>query len=379
MHADNLLWATLARTPTLDALTLRRLAAQLAPQDPRAGCAALLTLSGAELRAQGLNARAAAWLTRPRRELLDADLTDLELHGLQLLPAVDPHYPPQLAQLPGAPAVLWLRGAATILAQSQLAIVGTRSPTSTGLDITREFASYCARGGLIISSGLALGIDGAAHLAALEAAGTSIAVCGTGLARHYPRDHAALAERIVSTGGALISELAPQQPPRAQHFRARNRILSGLACAVLVVEAARHSGSLSTARHAWKQARPVFAIPGSIYSPMSQGCHELIRHGARLLETPADVFSELNIPYLKQSLKSHDVATDQRCRPTRGLDNACEILLHAVAFEATSMDVLMVRTGLSSQSVASMLLMLELEGLVAPQPGGRYIRTRGRK
>jgi DNA processing protein len=373
------LWATLARTPSLDATTLRALAAQLTSTDhsPSEGCEALLQLPGSALAELGLSGPAIAWLRAPSPSLLDADLAALEQHRLQLLPATSPRYPSLLAQQAGAPAVLWLRGSASVLSTTQLAIVGSRNPSATGRSTAYDFAHYFARGGLTITSGLALGIDGAAHKGALAAGGPTIAVCGTGLDTTYPREHAALAEQITAQGGALLSEFPPQTAPKRWHFPARNRLMSGLAKGVLVVEAARRSGSLITARHAGDQGREVFAIPGSIHNPMARGCHQLIRQGAKLVEAAADVFAELGIPDLNQSLKQSVPGPQQASQASSGLDNAYKILLHALAFEPTSLDTLVVRTGLPSQSVASMLLILELEGEVAPQPGGRFIRLRG--
>ncbi len=377
---EEALWATLARTPTLDAPTLLRAAATLQGAETLAeGCARLLTLPAAELAILGLKPRAIAWLTAPQQKEIDADLLALERCRLQLLPSVASQYPALLAQQAGAPAVLWLRGAANVLSDRQLAIVGSRSATATGRSTAYDFAEYFAHGGLTVTSGLALGIDAAAHEGALAGGGKTIAVCGTGLARCYPRDHIALAERIVECGGALVSELPPDAPPESRNFPDRNRIMSGLSVGVLVVEAARRSGSLITARHAGDQGREVFAIPGSIHNPMSRGCHELIRQGAKLVEEAADVFSELGIPDLNQLLRLPAKPAVGAQPALEGLDNAYEILLHAVAFEPTSVDTLVVRTGLPSESVASMLLILELEGKVAPHPGGRYIRMRGEK
>lgn len=377
----NALWATLARTPSLDAPTLLAIAQNLQrpqpPSDAAAGCEQLLHMDVAELAELGLGRRAIEWLKAPTQSAISADLRALEKHALQLLPALAPEFPAQLARQPGAPAVLWLRGSSVALNRPQLAIVGTRNPSATGRRTAYEFAEYFTRGGLVITSGLALGIDGAAHEGALAAGGPTIAVCGTGLDVTYPAEHAGLAERIAETQGALLSEFPPGTEPEPWRFPERNRIMSALARGVLVVEAARRSGSLITARHAGEQGREVFAIPGSIHNPMSRGCHQLLRQGACLVEQAADVFEELQIPDMNQMVNRPRSGPPSGISGGPGLDNAREILLHALAFEPASLDNLVVRTGLPGESVASQLLLLELEGLVAPQPGGRFVRLGG--
>jgi DNA processing protein len=193
---------------------------------------------------------------------------------------------------------------------------------------------------------------------------------GTGLDSVYPPEHGALAERIVTGGGALLGEFPPGTPAHAANFPRRNRLISGLSLGTLVIEAAQRSGSLITARLAGEQGREVFAVPGAITNPVARGCHALIRQGARLVEEPAEVLAELNIPYSNQPVTNlvGPVAS------TPVLDNDHKILLDALGFEPTSLDSLVERTGLSSQCLASMLLMLELEGRVGLHPGGRYLR-----
>ncbi|MGB8326999.1 MAG: DNA-processing protein DprA, partial [Steroidobacteraceae bacterium] len=187
----------------------------------------------------------------------------------------------------------------------------------------------------------------------------------------YPREHAQLADAIVAGGGALVTEFPPGTPPLKHNFPRRNRLISGLAAGVLVVEAARDSGSLSTARHAGEQGRAVLAIPGSIHNPLTRGCHQLIREGAKLVETAADVLAELNISDMEQVVAPAKI----RAGKTAELDNECEILLDAVGFDPTSIDVLVERTGFSAELVASTLLILERDGYVEPHPGGRYSRA----
>jgi DNA processing protein len=253
------------------------------------------------------------------------------------------------------------------LHEPQVAMIGARNPTPGGRATAMDFAQQLALAGLTITSGLAVGIDGASHEGALLAGGHTVAVCGTGLDEVYPRQHAGLAHRIREQG-ALVSEFPPRTPARRQNFPRRNRLLSGLAAGTLVVEAALESGSLQTAGLAARQLRKVFAIPGSIHNPLAHGCHELIRRGAELVQAPAQVLSGLEI-----SLTGEGLGSDRRvaCNRSR-LDNEYEMLLDALALEPATVDLLAERLGLSCASVASMLLILELERRIAPHPGGRY-------
>ncbi|MGC1729279.1 MAG: DNA-processing protein DprA, partial [Steroidobacteraceae bacterium] len=219
-------------------------------------------------------------------------------------------------------------------------------------------------------SGLALGIDAASHEGALRGGGATIAVCATGLDRVYPADHAQLAARI-RAGGALVSEFPPGTAPLRGNFPLRNRIISGLSLGTLVVEAGRQSGALITARLALEAGRDVFAIPGSIHSPQSHGCHQLIRDGARLVEAAGDVWTELNIPVRKEPLTSAAAPADSAPE----LDKEYEMLLDALGFEPATIDALVARTDLPTESIASMLLILELEGRIQALPGGRYGRV----
>jgi DNA processing protein len=359
----------LARAPWIDAARLCQSVAATGSLE------ALVGAAPSALRALGLPEPAVAALCAPAPATLAADLRDIERHGLTLLPATDPAYPPRLAALAGAPAVLWVRGNAALLSRPQLAVVGSRHPTALGRRTAREFAYHFASAGLAITSGLALGIDAASHDGALLAGGGTVAVLGTGLDTTYPAENATLAERIVDGGGALLSEFPPRTAPRRANFPQRNRLISGLSLGVLVVEAARHSGSLSTARWAGDQGREVFAVPGSIHSPLSKGCHELIRQGATLVEKADDVVSEFRHVLTQQSLARLSALARAPCEGGGALDNPAEILLDAVGFEPTSVDALLASTGLSGESVASMLLVLELEGRIETLPGGRYIRA----
>ncbi|MEY4762793.1 MAG: hypothetical protein RLZZ200_2649 [Pseudomonadota bacterium] len=359
-------WLAIARAPGLHADLLR-------PAIDRAGAVTPLWRERTgNLRALGLPAAACAALADPPEAELDSDLSFMASRGAWLLPCTDPSYPAQLAEVAAAPAVLHGLGDPAQLDRPQLAIVGSRQPTPAGREIAQEFSAALVQAGLVVTSGLALGIDAAAHEGALDACGATLAVCGTGLDRVYPPRHRDLATRI-EAGGALLSEFPRGTPPLPAHFPRRNRILSGLSRGTLVVEAALRSGSLITARLAVEQGREVFAIPGSIRNPKSAGCHALIRDGAQLVTAPADILDGIgpsieNFCFAFQSFK--DVPDAPR------LDKPQKMLLDALGFEPASIDDLVDRTGLPAGSIASMLLIFELDLRVAPLPGGLYSRVR---
>ncbi|HYX73076.1 MAG TPA: DNA-processing protein DprA [Steroidobacteraceae bacterium] len=354
--------AVLARTPALDAGQLRELLAAAGGEPERA-------LGARVTQRLELPSAAQQFLASPDEAAVDADLAWLTSSGAHIVLASDPEYPPLLQQMPGAPAALYVEGTVAALSSAQIAMVGSRNPTPAGRSTAREFATYFAGVGLTVTSGLALGIDAASHEGALAGGGATIAVYATGLDRVYPAEHGSLAQRIRACG-ALVSEFPPRTPPLRGHFPRRNRIIAGLSLGTLVVEAARYSGSLITARNAVEAGREVFAIPGSIHSPLSRGCHQLIKNGAKLVEEGADVLSEL--PF---SVSKEVVTTPQpEPRKPRELDKEYEMLLDALGFEPATIDVLVARTRLPGESVASMLLILELEGRVAALPGGRYGR-----
>ncbi|MBX3704437.1 MAG: DNA-processing protein DprA [Steroidobacteraceae bacterium] len=289
----------------------------------------------------------------------------------------DPRYPAQLAAVPGCPGELFVQGDPAVLALPQLAIVGSRAASAAGRETAFEFAAALACRGLAITSGLATGIDAAAHRGALAAGGVTIAVCGTGLDRVYPAGHTALAAEIVERG-ALVSEFPPGTPPLAHHFPRRNRIMSGLARGVLVVEAAARSGSLITARLAGEQGREVLAVPGSIRHELARGCHRLIKDGAALVETPDDVIAALEFRGFLPANPAACAAGAAENSAGR-LDSDAEILLNALGFEPADLDRLVERTGFPPQAVASKLQLLELEGRVESLAGGRFSRTSPRR
>ncbi|MBF7728854.1 DNA-processing protein DprA [Pseudomonas sp. N040] len=262
--------------------------------DAFADAASALSAPAAAWRSLGLPAHCAeARRSETVRRRSAAALDWLAQPGQHLLMWDDPVYPALLAELADAPPLLFVAGAPEVLEQPQLAMVGSRRASRPGLDTAQAFARALAAGGFAITSGLALGIDGAAHQGALDVAGQTIAVLGTGLQQMYPARHTQLAQRIIDSGGALVSELPLDSPAHASHFPRRNRIISGLALGVLVVEASPASGSLITARLAAEQGREVYAIPGSIHHPGARGCHQLIRDGATLVETVEHVLEGL--------------------------------------------------------------------------------------
>ena len=316
---------------------------------------------------------ARAFLASVDDAAIDADLAWAERSGARIIPCTAAEYPPLLASTVHPPPALYVLGNVAALASPQLAMVGSRDCSASGSSTARAFAEQFAHNGLTVTSGLALGIDAASHEGALSKNGLTIAVCGCGLDIVYPRRNAALAARIRASG-AIVSEFPPRTPPLRPHFPQRNRVISGLSLGTLVVEAALTSGSLITAEHALDQGREVFAIPGSIHNRLSHGCHKLIREGARLVESAAEVVSELEIFLNAQSLAKGSEEPPGAVGGPPALDKEYEILLDALGFEPASIDLLVARTGIPGASVASMLLILELQGRIAPHAGGRYGR-----
>jgi DNA processing protein len=334
----------------------------------------LLNASDAARRGAGISPAASEFLSRSLKSPSARERAWAEGANHHLVPFTDPRYPASLCVLIPKPIALYVAGNAQILNDPQLAIVGSRNPTPAGRDIAFEFAESLASLGLGITSGLAEGIDSAAHRGALAAQGNTIAVLGSGLDIIYPGHNRGLSEEI-SFRGALISEFPLGTPPRRQNFPQRNRIIAAMSLGTLVVEAARRSGSLITARLAGDHNRELFAVPGSIHNPLSRGCHELIRQGAKLTETVADILSELNFSDFFHRAR---LASEGLRRPPgieAGMDKAHKILLDALGFDPADLDVLVVRTGFKPEAVSSMMLILELEGHVQAAPGGRYSRV----
>jgi len=300
-------------------------------------------------------------LTPIPAEMLSHTLAWLAVPGNELIAWDDPDYPQSLLELGHAPPVLYFTGQRAILNRPALAIVGSRNATPQGRDNATAFAQALSAAGFAIVSGLAIGIDAAAHVGAMRGAGSTIAVVGTGLDRVYPKQHRALAHAIATAGG-LLSEFAPGTPPLPAHFPRRNRLIAGLARGVLVVEAALSSGSLITARLGGEAGREVFAIPGSIHSPLARGCHRLIREGAKLVETAQDILDEL-----KSGL---------RVPPAAVVETPAHSLLEALGDDPADVDTLCARTAQPAAAVLEALVLLELDGRVMALPGGRWQQRR---
>lgn len=305
------------------------------------------------------------WLEQPDHHLLTLD---------------DPRYPPLLRDIPRPPEQLYVAGNPDVLSLPQLAIVGSRNATPGGLDTARQFAAHLAECGLVITSGLALGVDAAAHQGALSAfmngsSGLTVAVLGSGPDEIYPRTNTALAEKIIAAG-ALVSEFPPGTSPRKAQFPQRNRVIAGMSLGTLVVEAGMNSGSLITARFAGDFGREVFAIPGSIHNPLAKGCHRLIRQGAKLVEQAADIIEEIGI--IARAMTPESMPQTERSDLSESAlpaDPDHAELLNLMGYDPVSINGLVSRSGLTAEELSSMLLILELQGRVESLPGGRFQQT----
>jgi DNA processing protein len=355
-------WLQLSLTPGLGAATLRGLLSKFGlPENVlAAGRAELARHAGAEaLRALESEAVALA---------VEKALAWLEQPGNAVVTLADAAYPRLLLEIADPPALLYCRGRVELLNRPALAVVGSRNATAQGVGNAEQFARSFSSAGLTIVSGLAQGVDAAAHRGGLAAQGSTIAVLGTGVDNAYPRANAALAEDIAARG-LLISEFALGTQAFAHNFPRRNRLISGLAQGCLVIEAALGSGSLITARSAAEQGREVFAIPGSIHSPLSKGCHALIKSGAKLAESAEDVLSELG-SFRRTGFASTRAPAPRAAQPS-GTD---EPLLECMGFDPVDVDSLCARAGLPAERISTDLLRLELAGRVAVLPGGLYQR-----
>ena len=334
-----------------------------------------VTVDSIDLLARGLEA------TNVEQDLLWLNLDSG--HHIITLKQVD--YPSRLAQIHRPPPVLFLKGDVSLLQTIQLAIVGSRNPTPAGIDNARAFARNLAATGLTITSGLATGIDGAAHRGALDVnmsgkkngrMGRTIAVAATGLDRIYPSRHRDLAYDIAENG-LLVSEFPVGTGPLRENFPRRNRLISGMSLGTLVVEAAVKSGSLITARYAMEQGREVFAIPGSIHSPLSKGCHWLIQQGAKLVETAEDIAEEI-LPLLPALDEEKNENHPDNARYASNISKEGRLLLDAIGFDPVSLDILLSRTGFAIDDLSVLLSQLELQKMIDVLPGGRYMRKANR-
>ena len=354
--ADLEAWVALALIPQVGSATQRRLLGAFG------GPAAVLGASNAAL-GRVVGERLAVAIARGADpEAVRASCAWAAAPDHHIVTLGDPAFPQAFLEIPDPPTLLYVIGRLELLQRPCLAIVGSRNPTQQGLINAREFAQAIAQSGLTIASGLALGIDAAAHQGALATDASTIAVLGTGVDIRYPRRNAALYEEIAHRG-AVLSEMPLGTAAQPGHFPRRNRLISGIAKGCLVVEAAISSGSLITARLAAEQGREVFAIPGSIHSPLTQGCHALIKQGAKLVESTADVIGELG---------NLGTVPSERARPAPTA--AAGALLRHVGFDPIDLDSLCRRSGLTPDIVSAMLLELELSGHIAALPGGRYVQ-----
>ncbi len=347
-------WLRIATVPGIGDGAQRRLLEAFG--SPEAALAASRTQLADCLGARQLEALKAG----PDPAGLAQTLTWLDAPGHHLVTWLDADYPAQLRETADPPALLYAKGRRELLAQNCIAIVGSRNATAQGAANAEAFAQVLSDAGITIVSGLALGIDAAAHRGGLKGIGSTIAVVGTGLDRVYPARNKALAHEIAEQG-LLLSEFQLGAISAPGHFPRRNRIISGLSHAVLVVEAALNSGSLITAKLALEQGREVMAVPGSIHSPLSKGCHALIKQGAKLVESAQDIAEELAWPVAPPALRAPAPAE-------------LDPLLQHLGFDPASLDQLAERSGLTVEALSAKLLTLELEGLVTQLPGGRYQR-----
>ncbi|AIF46470.1 DNA-processing protein DprA [Dyella japonica] len=366
-------WLTLLRTPRLGPAALRE-------QLDACGGRVDAVLDALRQRLSSLPDDTRRWLERPDERRLDDDLTWLEPPGRRLMLCTDEDFPPLLEAIAQPPAALFVTGDASLLLHPQLAIVGARGATLSGRAHARAFAQALGLAGFTITSGMADGVDGAAHVAALDAGLPTVAVVGTGPDRVYPARHHALARRLAAEG-VLVSEFPPGTPARSDHFPRRNRLIAGLSLGTLVVEAGLQSGSLITARLAAEQGREVFALPGSIHNPLAHGCHRLIRDGARLVETAAEIVEVLAPAAValgrELAVRLDGAAVSPHVETASEVDPSLQALLDALGHGLVALEDLAAFTGQAVAGLSSALLLLELEGRVESLPGNRYQRLPG--
>ncbi|MFP2770173.1 DNA-processing protein DprA [Oceanisphaera sp. KMM 10153] len=350
-------WLALQRTRGIGPVRAIRLRSKLGEQ----------WYSSGQLAASGLSEEQLEQLQTSHLAILEPLLEwQGQASNRHILPWDAPAYPEQLRAVSGAPLLLFVEGELSTLPLPQIAVVGSRHPSYVGRENTKNLVPALSTAGAVITSGLAIGVDGLSHRATLDVDGLTLAVLGSGLARCYPKRHQRLASEIIDSGGALLSECYPWEGPLAHHFPRRNRIISGLSLGVLIVEAAERSGSLITARYAMEQGREVFAIPGARQNPQASGCNRLIQQGAKLVSDADDVLDEL-VAFSVAAIKIRPAATEELLPYPELLDN--------VGLETTAVDLIASRCQQPVQEVLTRLVELELAGWVEAVPGG-YVRAR---
>lgn len=355
-------WVRLLETPGVGRESARKLLAAFGSPD-----AVIAASTAGRRQVVGADVASALAATSETLDALIATtlawLDDASAEARDVVTLDDPRYPAVLLHTADPPLLLYAQGHCELLQHESIAVVGSRNPTPQGTENARAFSAHLSRAGLSVVSGLALGIDAAAHAGGLEGGSSTIAVVGTGLDRVYPRRNLELAHRIAAEG-LIVSEYALGTPPLPANFPIRNRIIAGLARGTLVVEAALRSGSLITARLASEAGREVFAIPGSIHSPLARGCHALLKQGAKMVERVEDILEELRMP-------EHEARASAAPPPATGKEDP---LLEALGFEPVTLDALVARTGCSPAELNIRLLDLELEGRVTRLPGQLFQR-----
>jgi DNA processing protein len=359
-------WLRLALAPGLKPAALRLLLSAFGLPE------AIIEQSPEALAAVAGDAAARAALAPTGPEFaaqLDAVIAWRELPGNQVVTLDDPAYPPALLTMPDPPPLLYIKGRLNLLHGRAVALVGSRSATPQGVEDAERFARELSVAGVTVVSGLALGIDGAAHRGGLSGVGGTVAVIGTGADLVYPAAHHALARQI-AVQGAILSEWPLGTPARAANFPQRNRLIAGLVSGVVIVEAAMRSGSLITARLANEMGRDIFALPGSIHAPLSRGCHRMIKQGAKLVETPDDVLEELGFARLAAARPPAPPGP-----PAPPVNSEAQRLLTALGHAPTTLEILATRTEMEDAALQATLLQLELAGQVTALPGGRFMRA----
>jgi len=367
-------WLALLRAPEIGPANFHKLLKYY--KTPKA----LFECSASQRAALPLRARTLHYLAQPDWDAVERDLSWNTQKNNHIITLQDPLYPELLKEIPGGgPPVLFVNGDIKVLGRSQIAIVGSRNPTPLGREIAYEFAHNLCSAGYVITSGLAIGIDGEAHRGALSCHGITLAVAATGLDQVYPKRHYQLAQQIIEKSGAIISEFPLGVAPQRSHFPRRNRIISGLSQGTLVVEAAVRSGSLITARFAADQGRDVFAVPGAITNPLARGCHNLIKEGAKLTETADDILEEIGSTLMHPAPTPSWMNNDEKTERT--LDKKGRAVLRSLGYDPALIDTIIERSQLTAQEVSSALTDLELHGYITSISGGLYARNalRGKK